>query len=314
MRRNEIRTLSKTDRRAFTLIELLVVIFIIATLMALSAAAVLKYIGSQQVANTRSTLDKTQSQLNKVWGKVKDQANHETMPAATEAWILKYLAGNDANALARTRIIYVKLKMRQAFPMNFNEALFPPTLPLPAGACPKMPPLPTYKTYLNSLGIINSSGASYESSACLLMALQRGVSGAGIDPSDLTKGGATGSVTTPSGGMLTYLTDAWGQPLFFTRVPTGNLSLNPNPNGWPGANDPGDPQGYLQMAAWGTTYGPSFHAVTLQQLAKGNNSYKLAPMLCSAGMDKTLYTNPVTFAPQMPPGDGTYGDDLFSNP
>ncbi len=319
MRRNEIRNLPDTTRRGgFTLIELIVVIAIIAALAALTAGATLKFLGSQQIANTKSTLDRTQSQLNKAWSKVKDQAYREQMPSAVNAWILANLAGNDANAQGRARVIYVKLKLRQAFPMNFNEALNPAPLP----------PLPAYTTYLtNQLGITGSTGANYESSACLLMALQRGVSGAGIEPSDLTKGGATGSAVTPNGSTLTFLTDASGTPLFFTRVPVGSPFLNPNPypgGGQPGANDPLDPQGYLQLGNWATMVGPSgqfgtvFTALTQQQLASTNCSYNQAPMLCSAGLDKQLYTNSVTFSPlpaaTPPPADGTYGDDLFSTP
>jgi len=277
--------------------ELLVVIAIIAALAALSAAATLKFVASQQEANTKSTLDKVQSQLNKAWAKVKDQAYKEPIPPAYLPGI-QALAGNDANATGRVRVIYVKLKLRQAFPMNFNEALNPSPLP----------PLPAYVTYLNGLGVTGSSGASYESSACLLMALQRGVSGAGIDPAELTAGGATGST-----GNITYLTDAWSRPIYFTRVPTGCPVLNPaGPQ--PGTNDPGDPQGYLQMAAWGTTYGPTFSAITLQQLAPGNTSYKLAPMVASGGQNNWTKTgtspgfDPITFTP-------TAGNTaLFSNP
>jgi prepilin-type N-terminal cleavage/methylation domain-containing protein len=317
MRRTDIRNLSKTARRgAFSLIELLVVIAIIAALMALSAAAVIKFLGSQQVANTRSTLDRTQSQLNKAWSKVKDQANREEIPPAINTWIMTNLAGNDPNAQGRARVIYVKLKLRQAFPMNFNEALNP--TPLPA--------LPSYTAYLKGkMGITGSSGAVYESSACVLMALERGVSGAGVDVSDLTKGGASGTVVAPSGANLPFLADAWNHPLFFSRVPAGNLYLNPstptstaNPYplsggiicySQPGANDPGDPQGYLQMAAWGATFGSTYSALTLQVLAKGNTSYKLAPMLASAGMDGARQFDPITFAPT------TLGtDDLFSTP
>ena len=102
MRRNEIRNLPDTTRRGgFTLIELIVVIAIIAALAALTAGATLKFLGSQQIANTKSTLDRTQSQLNKAWSKVKDQAYREQMPSAVNAWILANLAGNDANAQGR---------------------------------------------------------------------------------------------------------------------------------------------------------------------------------------------------------------------
>jgi hypothetical protein len=268
-----------------------VVITIMAALMALTASAVLKFIGVQQTSNTQSTLDRVQSQLARAWSKVKDEAYKETIPVPVSSWIQTYLSGSDANTTERVRVIYVKLKLRQAFPMSFNEALYPPTLPAPAGACP-LPPLPAYQTYLSSMAITGSSPqtAPIESSACLLMALQRGVSGAGIDPSVLTAGGAAGNFQLSPTSSIPYLTDAWGRPIFFTRVPAGNLYLNPTTNpttgtpniantytvispmflsGFPvicysqaGNNDPGDPQGYLVSTAWRTAFGLQFYSVT----------------------------------------------------
>jgi len=300
MRKRAIGYLPRAvSRRAFTLIELLVVIAIIAALMALSASAVIKFMGTQQESNTKSTLERTQSQLNKAYSKVKDDAYKETIPAATDAWIRANLAGSDANATGRVRVIYVKLRQRQAFPMSFAEAL--------DTRIPGIPPLPVYATYLTKNGVQpNTTYGPFESSACLLMALQRGMGGKGVDTSDLTAGGATGNASLPNGN-IPYLTDAWGSPIFFSRVPVGSSTLNPG-GAQAGANDPGDPQGYLQTPAWGTTFGPAFTALTLQQLAPGNTSFKIAPLLASAGPNKVLQVNPITFAAAA----GT--DDLISSP
>lgn len=309
---------SRKARRGFTLVELLVVVTIIAALAALSASAVMKFIEVQQNNNTQSTLDRTQGELSKAWSKVKDQAYKEAIPSNVASWIQSNLAQlpNEPpdNTARRVRVLYVKLKLVQAFPMNFNEALNPTPLS----------PLPAYVTYLNNLGITASSGAVYESSACLLMALERGVGGAGVDQSALTAGGATGSVTTPSGGNLPYLTDAWGRPIYFSRVPVGSPSLNTNPypgGGQPGANDPMDPQGLLQAKNWPTTKGPSgqtygqlFTNLTQQQLAGVNSSYKIAPMVASGGPANWTKSpgqppfDPVTFANN--PSSGA----LFSTP
>src|SRR5262249_3682101 len=109
-----------------------------------------------------------------------------------------------------------------------------------------------------------------------------------------------------------YLSDAWGMPLYFTRVPVGSAALNSNPypgGGQPGINDPLDPQGYLQTGGWGTTYGTLFTTLTLQHLAGPSNSYNQAPMLLSSGQNKTLETDPVTYQTTTPGGD-----DLFSTP
>jgi type II secretory pathway pseudopilin PulG len=303
---------SRIRRGGFTLIELMIVITIIIALMALTASAIFKLLGTQQSANTQSFLDRTQSQLGKAWGTVSRQAHGEVIPTAIASSIQTSLAGTDANATGRVRAIYVKLKQRQTFPMNFDEALNLAT-PRTGNLQSPVPALPAYVNYLTSLGITGSTGDPRESSACLLMALQRGVSGAGINPSDLTSGGATGSYMTPNGGNLPYLTDAWGRPIFFTRVPTGCPVLNPN-GSQPGINDPSDPQGYLQTPNWGTTFGPTFQSLTLQSLAKGNTSFRLAPMLASGGPDNwqkpggTLPFDPITFAPT------TGGGAIFSNP
>ncbi len=295
------------QRGGFTLVELLVVITIMVALMALTASAVLKFIGVQQTSNTQSYLDRVQSQLGRAWSKVKDQALKEPIPPALAAWMQTpyptpsspiTFAGTDTNATQRMRYLYVKLKLRQAFPMSFNEALSPPPpLPtMPPTPCP-LPPLPVYQAYLGSLGINGSTPGTlpYESSACLLMALQRGVSGAGIDPSDLTAGGAAGNYNG-----ISYLTDGWGRPIFFSRVPTGNSYLNPTGTALPGANDPGDPQGYLNTPQWVTTAGPQFFASTLQPVAAGA-SYKLAPIVASGGPSNwqksgILTFDPITFA------------------
>jgi prepilin-type N-terminal cleavage/methylation domain-containing protein len=335
----------RAERGAFTLVELMVVITIMAALAALTASATLKFIAVQQTSNTQSTLDRAQSQLARAWSKAKDQALKEQYPPGVENWIKINLSGSDANTAKRTRILYVKLRLRQQFPMSFTEALTPPTLP-GNNICPLLP-LPAYVTYLNSLGITMPPGstantAAIESSACLLMALQRGAGGAGIDPSELTAGGAAGNYPWAGGKTIPYLTDAWGRPIFFTRAPAGNLYLNPmtNPttgtanlpnlynvispmfplgfrltcNSSPGANDPGDPEGLLLTANWNTTYGPAFYLLTSQVVPLAKTSYKLAPMLASGGPTdwtkpgQTLPFDPITFYTR--PGS----DALFSTP
>jgi type II secretory pathway pseudopilin PulG len=314
-------------RGAFTLLELTVVIFIIVTLVALTSGAVIKFMAVQQTSNTRTLLDRTQAKLNTAWSAVKDQAYKDSMsetvpgtnpPVTVSQWIQANLALNtgnlsDPNITGRVRVIYVKLRLRQAFPMNFTEALNP--FPLP--------PIAAYQTNLLKLGINTSTGANFESSACLLMALQRAQSGGGTDVSDLAGGGATGNGPTPNGGSIPFIADAWGQPLFFSRVPVGSIALNSNPfpgppgPGQPGNNDPLDPQGYLQTAGWasvnGQTTAPAqlFSALTLQKLAGPNNSFNQAPMLFSGGPNKVPDADPITFAPNVP---NNLADDLYSTP
>jgi prepilin-type N-terminal cleavage/methylation domain-containing protein len=294
------RLRSHYRRVGFTLIELLVVIAIIAALMALTASAVIKFMAVQQTNNTQSTLNKVQSVLNRQWAAAKDQAWKETIPATVQTFIQANLAGTDANVAGRTRVIYVKLRMRQLFPMNFDEAINP--APLPA--------IPGYVTYLSQLGVTGSTGANYESAACLLMALTRAQSGGGADSADLAGGGASTSFTLPSGNSIRALADAWQQPLYFTRVPAGYTPLNPipYPTGSPGINDPGDPQGYLNAGGWPKTANTSlFTLLTLQPLAAQNCSYKLVPMVASGGPNRKLEVDATWFS-------GSPIDDLFSNP
>lgn len=304
--RSRLHRCPTAHRGGFTLMELMVVITIIAALMALTASVVLKYMGVQQSSNTQTTLNKVQSVLNRQWSAAKDQAMKETIPSNVDAWIRANLAGNDVNAKGRVRVIYVKLKMRQAFPMSFDEVF---NNNVPKGY--PLPPLPTYMTYLSSLGIKGSLPSypnNFESAACLLMALQRAQSGGGTDSADLGSGGSTTAFALPNEQSIRVFADAWGRPIFFARFPTGSTVLNPN-GPQPGANDPGDPQGYLNSPSW-TKLMPQgqqlFSALALQQLAPQSSpplSYKLAPMVASGGpytwvkVDSNTWVNKV-----MPPG------------
>jgi prepilin-type N-terminal cleavage/methylation domain-containing protein len=331
-------SLAAVPRLAFTLLELIVVVFIVAILVALSTSAVMKYMGSQLRSNTQATLNRTQAQLFKQWSAVRDAARTETIPPDALSYIQTNLAKvttpglTDGNVTGRTRVIYVKLKLRQAFPMSFNEALLPYLVtgnaPLPPQLPASLAPLPGYVTYLSSLGITapftppptppNPTWPLCESSVCLLMALQRGFSGVGVDMSALTAGGAIGNYTLPSGKTLPYLADAWGTPLYFSRFPTGSTILNPNgatisaPNP---SNDPGDPDGYLNNSKWNAQAKQWYSELTLQALAPGTPagapalSYKLVPMIASAGPDGQWQTNPITFATTV-----AGGDDMFSTP
>jgi prepilin-type N-terminal cleavage/methylation domain-containing protein len=286
-------------RRGFTLIELLVVVSIIAVLLALSAAATIKYIGVQQASNTKTALTKLQSQLDSQWAAVTQRAKDETIPDNIRASIQTSMAGSDPNATARTRVIYVKLKQRQMFPMTFDEAINPSPLP----------PLKPYVDYLNGLGVNGSAPATqpFESAVCLLMALERAPSGGGVSTETLGIGTNITGFTLPGGQQVNVLVDAWKSPLVFCRWPSGSTELNPN-GATAGRNDPGDPQGLLSNPAWANTAGAQTFANFCHPVVAGK-SYKLAPMIASAGPDKKLGLDPKTLA-ELPGPDAK--DNLYS--
>lgn len=310
MRRIDVRP----RRGGFTLIEMLIVITIIITLMAITASAVMKAMSAQANNNTQTTLNNVQALLNRQWSAAKDQAWKEAIPAGIQSQINPTLTGTDQNATARMRVIYVKLRMRQMFPMNFNEAINPSPLP----------PLPAYQSYLGQFGIGGSVGpsgtaAAFESSACLLMALQRAQSGGGSGAADIGGGGASAAFGLPNGQSIRAFTDAWGQPIYFTRVPAGYPLLNPNPyvpgssaksSGETGINDPGDPQGLLNALGWPQTANTTlFTQLTLQPLAAQNCSFNLMPMIASGGPDKKI-SDPIWFSMTQLIDN----DNIYSNP
>jgi len=243
MTRRSLHAPARRHRPAFTLIEILVVVSIIAVLMTLSAAAVMRFLKVQYENNTKTILTKVGNTLNNRWNAAKDHYLKEQVPSALSAqyaYILNNMAQGDAN---RARVIWVKFRLQQTFPMSFNEALVPAVLDPTSGL--KFPALPAYSSYLQSIGAGSGSTAQtapYEAAACLLMALQRAEGGGGINLEDL---GAGATADSPAGGpSFKYLVDAWGKPLSFCRWPTASTVLNPT-GASAGFKDPLDPQGYL---------------------------------------------------------------------
>jgi prepilin-type N-terminal cleavage/methylation domain-containing protein len=296
-------------RGGFTFIELLVVVVIILTLVALSTAAVVRYLGVQQVSNTKTTLTKLTQLLNRRWNTVAEHAYRiEVLAQGGAAYnYVKQIAGTDP---LRMQVVWTKLRQRQEFPQTFDEALNAPPSAGGVPAPPQLAPLATYTTYLTTQNGITGSSAStsaFESSACLLLALQRTAGGGGYKPEDIGSSGAVVEMTAGS-GKVKVLVDAWGSPLAFFRWPTGSVELNPpgtpSPGtGQPGAtNDTGDPTGLLCAPSWqGTSGSPStnynnFTTVLgyfppFPSTAGGGSaplSFKLKPLIVSAGPDKLL--------------------------
>jgi hypothetical protein len=292
------------------MVELMVVIIIIAVLLSLTAAVVFRFIGSQKVSNTKTTLNKLGPVLKANWNSVAEKAFRDISSGAATAtqYSSYYTTIAGTTEPNRQKVIYVKLKLVQAFPMTFDEVLnWNPTFG-------SLPPLTVYVKKLQALGISGSSPttAPYESSALLLMALQEGVSGQKFNAEDL---GSAALGTFPAAGSnptatIQALVDGWGSPLAFFRWPTGSPDLNPppgsgtltdlfgNPN-FPQAgtnHDTTDPQGYLTSTAWlsNGAYQAAFQSAMRYtappQGASGAQTYTLYPILVSAGADSSQYS------------------------
>jgi prepilin-type N-terminal cleavage/methylation domain-containing protein len=295
----------RKSRLGLTLVELLVVLAIISTVAALSAATALKFIGTQQVSNTKTTLGKLQGQLDAQWAEVTRRVREEPIPETLRANPdFAAMAGDDAYAARRARVIYVKLKQRQAFPMSFDEALNPYPLP----------PLSPYVTFLRNLGIKGSSAATqpFESAVCLLMALERTPADGGVKPEDMGLG--TLAVTLPGGAQTPCPVDAWETPLAFCRWPTGCPELNPSGPA-AGRNDACDTEGLLNTPGWLASPGAALfrrlcHDLPPRAVNAGPSSYRLTPIVASAGPDRKMDLAAVTLQPT---GAGA-NDNLYGGP
>jgi len=296
-------------RGAFTMIELTVVLLVIGLLVALTAGTVVRVMDSQKKSNTQVTLNKLQSQLTKQWSAYKDLYWKEN-PANVNgggAWTaVQAMAGGDQR---RARVIWVKLRLKQTFPVSFSEALNPAPLP----------PLPTYQVALGQLGITAATApnppAAYESSACLLLALQQSVSGGGAKLEDL---GVSSSIQPISAGTgtINIFVDHWNSPLQFCRWPTGDaIPLGNSAAGQPGAaNDPGDPEGTLTVQAWQNTYRTQFMNLCHYlppRTGAAPTSNVVVPLVASCGPDKNLGLNPTDFSSL---GAGAENDNIYSRP
>ncbi len=179
MRRDRIR------RGGFTLVELLVVVTIIAILVGLSAAAVGKYIAVSQSNATEATIRKVYTKLMPQVESVVKSAREENMATtvgATNANTIMLLAGNDAR---RARVIYIKARLKQEFPISFNEALSPT-------------PLAAKQAYVNAFSSHGTSGT--------------GLSLALTAPAGAVTGVAIGTAGSgyPASTTFTAIPEQWG--------------------------------------------------------------------------------------------------------
>jgi prepilin-type N-terminal cleavage/methylation domain-containing protein len=290
---------SDQTRAAFTLVEMLAVIAIIAVLASLVAVGTIKVIASQRSSNTQNAMRTIQKVLNEHWTYVASEAKKETGlegPYAT----MDAIFGPDTTGGERNRIIWIKMRLMEAFPISYMEIQAPPKsnsfFPYDANIIP-IDKRKYYGTYQKLLGKLtadktlapnNAPAHLTESSACLLMALSIPRNGAALNVDNL--GSAT--VLDTDGDGISEFIDAWGNPLTFYRFPTKNLALqssSPTPSNSPKAtyHDPWDPSGVLfnwKGIQRTKMFEPKVHAIAFD----GTDSVYVLPTIVSPGPDGML--------------------------
>ncbi len=275
---------SEQTRPAFTLIEMLVVIAIIAILAAMVAVGTIKVIASQRGSNTQNAMRTIQKVLNEHWEDVVSKAKKETGIEGSYAAI-DSVFGADSTGGERNRIIWIKMRLMEAFPITYAEIQKP--YPYTSGIIPAN--MRRHNgTYLKTIGskTADSAGGTTESSACLYMALSISRNGTALNLDNL---GSATVADTDGDGMLEYI-DAWGKPLTFYRFPTNNQALqdtDPNPSS-PYA-DPTDPQGFLfnwKKGKGRTTFRNSVHPIASPFNAAA--AAYVRPTIVSSGPDGFL--------------------------
>ena len=151
-RQNPPRSGGLPCRSAFTLIELLVVIAIVGILVTLSAAAILRFLGTQPRSITRTLINRLDSRLRQQTAYQLD-LDRRSQPST----LAFTLANGDTD---RARVISQKIRLKQYFPICFAEVFNPG---------PGIKPVPAYIGHLRSYGITTASAtpAAHESAACL---------------------------------------------------------------------------------------------------------------------------------------------------
>jgi hypothetical protein len=310
----------------------MVVLAIIGVLATLTTSAAMQVISYQRSSTTEGTIQTVNSLLKRQWGVVIAQADKDTIPNAVVA-----MAGGDER---RARVIWKKLRLKQAFPMNFTEALTPWKLPGAVVLQPAdLPGLAAYKSAIAQSGLTPSSNPAdwpRESAYCLVMALRQGFGGNTFSEDSFS---ATALASDAIG--LRRFVDAWGNSLVFYRWPTDSTPNGPADEldkGSPKApydpnnsttyfRDPLDPEGSLESSDWNNATNPGVkafeqychlvHETNLSFLSRRyQRSHYLIPVIVSAGRDGVLGlrrpSSPLLPDPMAPDAAGGVADNLYS--
>jgi hypothetical protein len=262
----------------------------------------------QRGSTTEGTIKVVNTLLQRQVTAVIAQADKEVIPP-----VVFLIAGQHEK---RARVIWKKLKLRQAFPMNFKEALTPWDVPAPSSPLKlqpaDLPGLAAYRSAITQSGLAPSDNPAEwpkESSSCLVLALRQGFGGNTFSEESLGANALGGDAV----GLRRFV-DAWGSPLVFYRWPTANKPNPPyeldessplgpydsnNPKTW--FRDPLDPEGLLDSPDWNNPQNFSMkqgvwwfeqycHTVRDQTLGakRYQRAHYLLPVIASAGRDGIL--------------------------
>jgi prepilin-type N-terminal cleavage/methylation domain-containing protein len=326
-----------TVRRGFTVIELLVVISIIAILTSVITAFVFSAGDRRRGANTQVTIQTVNKALQHHWSQVIADAKKEDISDATFAQ-LQILSGQTKGldpSLERARVIWIKLRLMEAFPQAYaevNGTAAPPQNPVYTALTTYIPPNRRhnngYKKTLNNGTLKQANDPSSESSACLLMALQVNRGGFSLSADSLGS-----AAFDTDGDGLKEIVDGWTQlggappstyPSDPAHVCTGKpetlrfyrftwspaiQALSPNTSSTP---DPIDNRGLLLNPNWYLSYGSAYVQAT-QCAITGNpanpsaSPYYIIPVIVSSGSDNY-------FGLQQDTNAATLGQLLYTGP
>jgi prepilin-type N-terminal cleavage/methylation domain-containing protein len=260
--------IASKPRAAFTLIELIVVLSIIALLLTLSAAVVMRLQESSKESNTNTELRKIQMKLEEQWKAAVAQIKTEDPPQG-----VKELTKNADGTydIARAKAFHMKMRLRQEFPQNFGDLFSGGSVQAPNGQVytygAKAAFVQALKNPFQSPpGTFIDSPPESHSAALLVLILSQGRGGSTTDPESIARTklmdfpqnpGPNGQQPPPV--QLRVFADQWGNHIAFRRVADDDLldvlaELNQPPFVAPGQvssgnMDPQDPDGRLKLPA-----------------------------------------------------------------